>query len=50
MICYSYILYGAIAYVPGHYVSYTRRIGGQWEVHNDLQKKVSTCRNPKTRI
>lgn len=41
------MLYGVIAYVPGHYVAYIRRAGGHWEIHNDLQKKSTNCRNPK---
>lgn len=42
----SYSLYGAVAYVPGHYIAYVRRVGGFWEVHNDLRKKYTRCQNP----
>jgi len=47
IVLHSYALYGAVAYVPGHYIAYVRRIGGFWEVHNDTRKKYTMCPNAK---
>lgn len=38
-------LFGVVAYQPGHYVSYAKRIGGYWEYFNDVHKRHSRVKD-----
>lgn len=33
-----------IAYVPGHYIAYCYRANGTWEKHNDIETKITRCK------
>ncbi|CAH2084305.1 unnamed protein product [Euphydryas editha] len=38
-----YRLSGVVAYVTGHYLAYCRRVGGNWEMYNDLSTKPESA-------
>ena len=41
---HQYQLAGVIARLPGHYVSYCRRINNRWDLCNDLKSKITYVR------
>lgn len=49
IIVFSFLFHGSVNYGNGHYTSHVRRSFNSpfWETHNDLVKKIKTCKNPK---
>jgi len=50
IIVFRYIFCGVVSYEFDHYVAVIRRVHGNWELHNDLQKKISKSKQADNKV
>lgn len=50
LFAFRFIFSGIVSYGTGHYVAMIKRINGSWEIHNDLQKKITKLNRGDTKV